>query len=49
VIAMGYTPVNELYDRIRKVVPRTYLVGDAHVPRKVMESLSEAVEVGLKI
>lgn len=49
VIAMGSKSENELYDRIKAVVPEAYLIGDARQPRKIMEALGDALEVALII
>ena len=49
VIALGYVPVIELHDQVKESVPEIYLVGDAHRPMKVMEALSEAVDIGYRI
>jgi len=49
VIALGYTSSSELYSQLKSVVSEVHLVGDAKRPQKIMEALTEAVEVGTQI
>jgi 2,4-dienoyl-CoA reductase-like NADH-dependent reductase (Old Yellow Enzyme family)/thioredoxin reductase len=49
VLALGYVAEDGLYDRVKAEVTEAYLVGDAHSPQKVMEALTEALEIGVKI
>ena len=49
VLALGYVPVTELYNQLKECMSEIYLVGDAHRPMKVMEALSEAVDIGYRI
>ena len=49
VIALGTTPNHDLTDSLKGRVPEIYVVGDALKAGEVMEALSAAEEVALKI
>lgn len=49
VIALGSVSNNESAELLRDKVSQFYVIGDASKPREVMEALSEAEEVALKI
>jgi len=49
VIAMGAKSENELYRKIKDEVAEVYCIGDAKEPKKILEALSDALEVGLKV
>lgn len=50
VLALGSTPVNDLAPQLKGKVPEVYLIGDARIPRRIMEAAYEgmisAVSVG---
>jgi len=49
VLAMGVAPVNELAAKIRDKIKETYVIGDAKQPRKALDAIAEAAEIGRKV
>jgi pyruvate/2-oxoglutarate dehydrogenase complex dihydrolipoamide dehydrogenase (E3) component len=49
VLAVGMTSRNELADEIREKVKEVYVIGDAVDPRRGVDAMREAAEVGRKI
>lgn len=49
VLAMGARRVEELSEEIEGWVPELYVIGDAKEPRKVLDAIAEAAEVGRRI
>jgi len=49
VLALGWSPNDEMVESFKGKVPEVYVVGDASKPREVMEALFEGEEVALKI
>lgn len=49
VIAAGYRPVDELYDRLKGKVPELFLIGDGKEPRKCIEAVYEGARIGREI
>ncbi len=49
VLALGWSPNDEMVESLKGKVPEVYVIGDASKPREVMEALSEGEEVALKI
>jgi len=49
VLAIGVAPVNELAAKIRDKIKETYVIGDAKQPRKALDAIAEAAEIGRKV
>ena len=49
VLAIGAKSVDELYRKIKELVPEVHLIGDAKSPRKALEAVAEGFEVGRTI
>lgn len=49
VLATGIAPVNELASRIQGKIKEMYVIGDAKQPRKALDAIAEAAEIGRKI
>ena len=49
VIAMGSTPNDGIYRRLKGRVPELYLIGDAVKPREIVDAVYEAEDVAIKI
>jgi 2,4-dienoyl-CoA reductase-like NADH-dependent reductase (Old Yellow Enzyme family)/thioredoxin reductase len=49
VLALGSTPNDRIYKRLKEKVPELYLIGDAVEPREVVDAVFEAEEVASKI
>ncbi len=49
VLALGWSPNDEMVESFKGKVPEVYVIGDASKPREVMEALLEGEEVALKI
>jgi len=49
VLAMGVVPVNELAVKIQGKIKEMYVIGDAKQPRKALDAIAEAAEIGRKI
>ena len=49
VMAVGSTPDNQLYGPVKEMIPEVYLVGDANKPGKILEALTDAIEVAQRI
>jgi 2,4-dienoyl-CoA reductase (NADPH2) len=49
VVATGYEPADELYNRLKGKVPELYLIGDGKEPRKCLEAVYEGAEIGRAI
>ncbi len=49
VLAIGSKSDDSLYNSIKESYPEVYLVGDAYSPRKALEAVRDAFELGLKV
>jgi 2,4-dienoyl-CoA reductase-like NADH-dependent reductase (Old Yellow Enzyme family)/thioredoxin reductase len=49
VLALGWSPNDEMVESLKGKVPEVYVIGDASKPREVMEAVLEGEEVALKI
>lgn len=49
VLATGIAPVNKFASKIRGRVKEMYVIGDAKQPRKALDAIAEAAEIGRKI
>jgi pyruvate/2-oxoglutarate dehydrogenase complex dihydrolipoamide dehydrogenase (E3) component len=49
VLAMGVAPVNELAEKVRGKTKEMYVIGDAKQPRKALDAIAEAAEIGRKV
>jgi len=49
VLATGIAPVNEFALKIRGRVKEIYVIGDAKQPRKALDAIAEAAEIGRKL
>ena len=49
VLALGWSPNDEMVESFKGKVPEVYVIGDASKPREVMEAVLEGEEVALKI
>jgi len=49
VLALGWSPNDEMVESLKGKVSEVYLIGDASKPREVMEAVLEGEEVALKI
>jgi 2,4-dienoyl-CoA reductase (NADPH2) len=49
VMATGYTPSNDLYDKLEGKIPELVLIGDTKEPRKCLEAVYEGVKAGREI
>jgi len=49
VLALGSRPVDKLSEKIKDKVAEVHVIGDASQPRKVLEAVVEAAELGRKI
>jgi len=45
VLAIGYQADNDLFEKVRKQVRETYIVGDALHPRKILEAMRESFDI----
>ena len=49
VLAVGIAPVNELASKIQGKIKEIYVIGDAKQPRKALDAIAEAAEIGRKV
>ncbi len=49
VLATGATPVNDLAEQARGLVPEIYVIGDADKPGKILAAVEKAAEIALKL
>jgi len=49
VLAMGVAPVNGLAEKVRGKTKEMYVIGDAKQPRKALDAIAEAAEIGRKV
>jgi len=49
VLAMGTVSDSGLYERLKGVIPEVHLVGDARKPAKILEALTDAMELAQQI
>jgi len=49
VLAMGTVSDSGLYKRLKGVIPEVHLVGDARKPAKILEALTDAMELAQQI
>jgi 2,4-dienoyl-CoA reductase-like NADH-dependent reductase (Old Yellow Enzyme family)/thioredoxin reductase len=49
VLAVGYQPDQELYEKLKEVVPEVYTAGDCNAPRDGLEATREGMEVGQRV
>jgi 2,4-dienoyl-CoA reductase-like NADH-dependent reductase (Old Yellow Enzyme family)/thioredoxin reductase len=49
VLAVGATPVNDLEEQARKLVPEVYVIGDAAKPGKILAAVEQGAEMALKL
>lgn len=48
VLAAGSTPVNELQEQVKGLVPEIYVIGDASKPGKILAAVEAGAETALK-
>jgi len=49
VLAVGATPVKDLEEQARKLVPEVYVIGDAAKPGKILAAVEQGAETALKL
>ncbi|MDI6871862.1 MAG: FAD-dependent oxidoreductase [Bacillota bacterium] len=49
ILALGSTPVNDLVPELKDGIPEVYLIGDARVPRRIIEATYEGMAAALSL
>lgn len=49
IVAVGYEPNTELAEELKKVYKKVYTIGDAKLPRRVLDAVSEGFEIANQI
>lgn len=49
VMAVGATPVRDLEEQVKNIVPEVYVIGDAAKPGKILAAVEQGAEVSLKL
>lgn len=49
IIAAGSEPDHELFEKMKRNIPKVFMIGDSVKPRRILEAIAEGFEIAIKI